>query len=83
LLAPLTLATSSTSTRSWDYWKRISNSDKPIVLAVRPNPEPHDLGSLKLTEGAIAPADPGRVDVVLFIDFLEIGPGWEGLRRNN
>jgi hypothetical protein len=54
--------------------ERINNSDKPIVLAVRPNPEPHDLRSLKLTGGAIAPADPGRVEVVLFIDFLEIGP---------
>ncbi len=58
---------------------------RPCRSRCEANPEPDDLGPVKLTEGAIAEANPGGVAVVLFIDLPEVKlrPGWEGLRRNN
>jgi hypothetical protein len=55
---------------SFEWLIRFSND--LVIVAVRTNPEPDDLRTVNPTEYPISEAHAGRVDVILFVDFLEV-----------
>ena len=57
--------------------------DQPVVIGVRSDPEPNNIGAIQLAQRTVAQAYAHRVGVVLFVHFLEIESrvGWSC--RNN
>ena len=47
-------------------------SNNLVIVAVRTNPEPDDLRTFNLTEHSISEAHAGGVDLILFVNFLEV-----------